>query len=70
MFGTPACVIPFADAGKVCSGKSECKGLCKVPGEVEVGSRSAGVCQEDSHDFYGCYNEVKQGMVVGGMCFD
>ena len=70
MFGTPACVKPFADAGKVCSDKSECQGLCKAPENSVVGSRSTGTCQKDTHDIYGCYNEVKQGAVVAGMCFD
>ena len=70
MFGNPACVKPFADAGKVCSDKSECQGLCKAPENSVVGSRSTGICQKDTHDIYGCYNEVKQGAVVAGMCFD
>jgi hypothetical protein len=70
MFGTPACVKPFADAGKVCSDKSECVGLCKAPEEAEIGSPSNGACQKDTHDFYGCYDEIRQGMVVGGVCFD
>ena len=70
MFGTPACVKPFPDADKVCSDKSQCQGLCKAPDAAEVGIRSTGTCQKDTHDFYGCYNEVKQGAVVAGMCFD
>ena len=70
MFGTPACVKPFPDAGKICSDKSECQGLCKAPESSVVGSHSTGTCQKDTHDFYGCYNEVKQGAVVAGMCFD
>lgn len=70
MFGTPACVKPFADAGRACSDKSECEGLCEAADDAVIGSRSAGTCQKDTHDFYGCYNEVKQGLVIGGMCFD
>ncbi len=70
MFATPACVKPFPDAGKTCSDKSDCRGLCKAPDEVAVGSQSTGTCQNDTHDIYGCYNELKQGAVVGGMCFD
>ena len=70
MFGTPACVKPFPDAGKVCSDKSECQGLCKAPESSIVGSRSTGTCQKDTHDFYGCYDKIEQGIVVGGVCFD
>ena len=70
MFGTPACVKPFPDAGKVCSDKSECQGLCKAPESALVGSSTAGTCQRDTHDIYGCYNKVERGVVVGGVCLD
>lgn len=70
MFGTLACIKPFRDAGKVCSDKSECQGLCKAPESSVVGSRSTGICQKDTHDFYGCYDKIEQGIVVGGVCFD
>ena len=70
MFGTPACVKPFPDAGKVCSDKSECQGLCKAPETSVVGSRSNGTCQKDTHDIYGCYDKIEAGTVVAGMCFD
>jgi hypothetical protein len=70
MFGTPACVKPFPDAGKVCSDKSECQGLCKAPESSVVGSRSTGTCQKDTHDVYGCYDKIEQGSVVGGVCLD
>ena len=70
MFGTPACVKPFPDAGKVCSDKSDCQGLCKAPERGAVGSRSTGTCQNDTHDIYGCHNKIEQGIVVVGMCLD
>jgi hypothetical protein len=70
MFATPACVTPYADAGKVCSDKSDCLGMCKAAEDAEVGSSAKGSCQKSSHDIFGCYNEVKSGIVVGGMCFD
>jgi hypothetical protein len=69
MFGTPACVKPFQDAGKVCSDKSECAGLCKAPSDSPIGLRSSGTCQRDSQDIYGC-NRIEQGLVVGGVCLD
>ena len=70
MFGTPACVKPYADGGRPCSDGSECTGLCKAPESSIVGSRSTGTCQKDTHDFYGCYDKIETGTVVAGVCFD
>ena len=70
MFGTPVCVKPFQGAGKDCSDKSECQGLCKAPQNSIVGSRSDGTCQKDTHDIYGCYDKIERGIVVGGICLD
>ena len=70
MYGTPACVKPFQDAGKVCSDKSECRGLCKASERSMVGSHSTGTCQRDTHDMYGCYNRIERGVVVRGLCVD
>lgn len=70
MFGTPACVKPYPDAGKICSDKSECQGLCKAPERGVVGSRSTGTCQKDTHDIYGCYDMIEAGTVVAGICLD
>ena len=70
MFGTPACVKPFPDAGKVCSDRSECQGLCKAPENGVVGSRSTGTCQKDTHDIYGCYDQIERGTIVVGICLD
>ena len=71
MFGLPACVKPYPDAGKTCSDRSECQGLCKSAPDAVVGSSpTTGTCQKDSHDIFGCYNEVKAGVVVAGFCFD
>ena len=68
--GRPTCLKPFADAGKVCSDKSQCQGFCRAPDGAAVGSRSTGTCQSYTHFYYGCYNEIRKGTVVGGMCFD
>jgi len=70
MFATPACVTPFQDAGKACSDKSECQGLCKAPERTIVGAHSSGTCQKDTHDLYGCYDKIEDGLVVGGVCLD
>ncbi len=70
IFGSPACVKLFPDAGKVCSDKSDCQGMCKAPEGSIVGARSSGTCQKDTHDFYGCYDRIELGIVVAGVCFD
>ncbi len=70
MFGTPACVKPFPDADKSCSDKSECKGLCKAHDDAIVGDRAVGTCQKDTHDIYGCYNKIEEGIVAAGICMD
>ena len=70
MFGTPACVKPFPDAGNICSNKSECQALCKAPIASVIGARSTGTCQWNTHDVYGCYNEIERGIVIAGPCFD
>jgi hypothetical protein len=70
MFATPACVIPYADAGKVCSDRSDCTGLCKTDQDITVGQPATGTCQRKIHDNFGCYNEVKGGVVLAGMCVD
>jgi hypothetical protein len=70
MFATPACVIPFSDAGKTCLDSSECLGLCKAAPEAIVGESASGTCQRDNQDIFGCYDEVKEGVVVEGMCLD
>ena len=68
--GASACFKPFADAGKACSDKSQCQGFCRAPDGAAVGARSTGTCQSYTHFYYGCYNEIRKGTVVGGMCFD
>lgn len=70
MFATPACVIPYADAGKACSDKSDCLGMCKADPHSVVGKPATGTCQRDNQDILGCYNEIKSGRVVTGMCWD
>ena len=70
MFGTPACVKPFQDAGKICSDKAECQGLCMAPESSVVGSHSTGTCQKDTHDIYGCYDKIESSTVVAGICLD
>lgn len=70
LFATPACVIPYPDAGRICSDKSDCIGMCKADPGTIVGDSTAGTCQRDNRDVFGCYLEVERGVAVGGMCVD
>lgn len=70
IFATPACVVPFSDGGRECKDSEECQGMCKAAPNVNIGAKGSGTCQADTHDIYGCYNEIKAGVVVAGMCFD
>jgi hypothetical protein len=70
MFGTPACVVPFADAGAPCSDDADCEGFCKAVETSVVGEASTGTCQLTSHDHFGCVNKVEGGVVVSGPCID
>ena len=67
----PACVIRYPDAGKRCTDKSQCAGLCIVDSArpLELGENAKGRCQEDD-DPCGCKIEVKNGKVAGGICVD
>lgn len=70
MLGMYRCVKPFADAGKECSGKADCEGQCRFDGDPPTdGSPVTGVCQRDDSPF-GCYSEVEDGKVTGGICVD
>jgi hypothetical protein len=73
MLGLPRCVIPYEDAGKVCSDGSDCEGRCLAsddvsdyeaePGEIQ------GRCEADDSPF-GCYAEIHDGTLEGMICVD
>jgi len=68
MVGTPACVIPAADAGKTCSDSSECQGRCLVEDwegdrPPPIGTKSKGMC-EASNLTFGCIAEVRRGRIA------
>lgn len=68
------CVTPRPDAGKACTGSSECDGDCiyaPKPGEPrpQPGDPVAGICQATSND-YGCRDQVEEGRFVGTLCVD
>ena len=70
MFAMPACVIPFADAGKSCSDMSECLGKCIVyNGDLPEGAPSTGTCQHDDH-LDGCWAEIVDGRIGRGWCVE
>ena len=70
MFATPACVKPYADAGKACRSKADCRGACLAGQNAVVGEAATGTCKKHSHDIFGCIDHVEGGRVVAGMCFD
>ncbi len=70
MFGTPACVIPFSDAGKPCSDSSECEGFCwNEDWGLEQGDNATGQCTANAQDCK-CGVEILAGIVDGGICED
>lgn len=64
------CVIPFADAGKACSGETDCIGECRYEGEeVPPGRAVSGTCQATDAKF-GCRTVVEGGVIVHTLCVD
>jgi hypothetical protein len=70
MFGLPACVRKYSDAGKVCMDKSDCIGQCvqKEP-SLSAGAQTTGVC-EVSSDQCGCQSLVVAGRATQEVCWD
>ncbi|WP_414493338.1 hypothetical protein [Stenotrophomonas maltophilia] len=64
------CVIPYADAGKACSRRSDCTGQCLAGGEVAAGSTATGTCQRDVRQNFGCRQRIDEGKVQGTICVD
>jgi hypothetical protein len=70
MFGIPACIIPFSDAGKPCSDSSECEGLCwNEDWGLRQGDKAAGQCTANAQECK-CGVEIRGGVVDGGICED
>jgi hypothetical protein len=75
MIGTPACVIPTADAGKTCRDSGECQGRCLVKDwkgdhPPRVGTQSKGMC-EASNLTFGCFAEIRRGRIATAfLCVD
>lgn len=65
LLGAMICVKPYNDAGKACSGKSDCAGRCvatRMPKGVPptVGAKVNGVCEAESPSL-GCLAEIEKG---------
>lgn len=70
MFGTPVCAVAFSDAGKACTDKADCEGMCLLnDSDLPEGSPSSGQCQQDDHPD-GCWLEIVGGKTAGGWCLD
>lgn len=73
MFGMPRCVIPYDDAGAVCTTSEQCGGKCL--GDDEVTDYNAkpgemkGVCAPNDSPF-GCYAEIIDGTADAFLCID
>ena len=68
MFGEPACVKHFTDAGKTCFDSTDCQGDCMVYGEFKTGAVTHGQCAAQSPEPGGCFAHVSSGKVQPGLC--
>jgi putative hemolysin len=66
------CVVAYADAGKTCSSKSDCRGQCLASGDEErvPGAKATGTCQRDVSQDFGCRQRIDGGVVQGTICVD
>lgn len=65
----PTCVVPYADAGKACTDKSQCEGACILEGNLEPQESVTGACQKTNRQF-GCYARVVNGKATAAICVD
>jgi len=69
MAGAQVCVRAYADGGNSCIDGSQCQGRCMTEGSMQLPVNGAGICQRDDA-LFGCFGEVENGRVVGGVCVD
>ena len=69
----PSCIVPYADAGKPCSGPEDCEGRClillngnDIP-TPENGAPATGQC-EPEHGTDGCYTVIVDGKAEKSIC--
>ena len=65
----PFCLIPYSDAGKRCTDKSQCRGDCLYDGADEPKGRVVGACQRNNVPC-GCFRTVVKGRIARGICAD
>ena len=63
------CVVPYADAGKVCSDNADCLGACIAEGNLEAQGATTGQCQKSNVQF-GCYAKIVGGKATAAICID
>ena len=72
LMGHERCVQTYADAGKACTGSSDCLGQCILDsshGSVPMGGAATGTCQVTDSPF-GCYQTVEDGKAQPEKCVD
>ncbi|WP_440225332.1 hypothetical protein ACQQ2N_08765 [Dokdonella sp. MW10] len=62
------CLLQTGDAGKACTDREQCEGLCLAPEGTADGDRVQGTCSADTNRF-GCRSLVRDG-VVTTLCVD
>lgn len=65
----PTCVVPYADAGKACTDKSQCQGACIAEGNLESQGAASGTCQKTNRQF-GCFARIENGKATATLCVD
>ena len=67
------CVLPYSDAGKVCTDGSQCEGFCLASSNTETGETGTadaeGMCQADDQ-LFGCVARIEDGIVQPTLCID
>lgn len=74
LLGHFQCTLPYADAGAVCSDRSDCEGRCLAGEDADFDptgetSGQTGFCQADDNSF-GCFSDVIEGVVQPALCID
>ena len=66
MFGSAMCVKPYPDAGKACSRKTDCEGMCLAD---TLGKDTGGTCAKES-PMFGCFDFYDEQGQRLGICID
>lgn len=73
LLGFPRCILPYADAGNICTDGGECEGKCLNKDDVTdydgAPGTQKGVCQSNDNPF-GCYSEIENGTATPFLCVD